>query len=446
MESGSFGIYGVIRTCLRLWFGQSFRLVRVLREELLPDSGPAFLVVNHPPSLVAALSVVAAMSRPVRFIMDRSLLAGPVARFLANGLGMICYEGREEDWAAALEAACRALGRNATVAVFTRSPSASSGELAPEAVEAVLEAESYLGREAALPVFPAHLFSPSGFSSAGELLVYVDNALPSTHDARRSRDDFGAASKKLDEALEQACCAGPFRLQPEQVEQFVDGLETVMREDFAEAWTTRSNWRQKVEDFDLSPHVIRVTHRLNYVNPGRLASLNEALRNYEERKRAAALDQLRAAAAGAWIKSGSKRFAIWMESICGFPIALYGLINLLAALFILRIAGFLQKRVASPAAWTARILIALGCYAGQIALAAHFLSRAAAGYYAPSLILSGVYLLRYAWLIRNRTAILMGATGGTRRAAALRRLRKSLIAEIERDQAKYLPAWRSAHQ
>lgn len=444
METGSFGVYGAIRTCMRVWFGQSFRRIRVLREESLPDSGPALLVVNHPPSFVAALSLVSALSRPVRFMMDRSLLRAPAARFLANGLGMICYEGREDDWAAALEAACRALGRNGTVAVFTRPPSASNGEFAPEAVDAVLEAESYLGREVPVPVFPVHIFSPSGFSSAGELLVYVDNAIPSATGARRSQDDFDAASKKLDEALEQACCAGPFRLQPEQVEEFVDGLETVMREDFAESWTTRANWRQKVEDFDLSPHVIRVTHRLNYVNPGRLASLNEALRNYEERKRVAALDKLRAAAAGGWIKSGGKRFAIWMESICGFPIALYGLINLLAALFILRVAGLLKKRAASPAAWTARILIALGCYAGQIALAAHFLSRATAGYYAPSLILSGAYLLRYAWLFRNRTRILMGATGGARRAAAIRRLRKALIAEIERDQAEYLPAWRSA--
>lgn len=449
MESRNSGLYAFVRSSLRLWFGLISRRLRVLQEESLPRSGPALLIVNHPSGFVEALILVAALKRQVHCLLDQSLLAGPFERLVARTLGMIPYEFQGDDWAAALETVCKIFSQDGTVLTFVRPPVLQANAVrgfAPEAAEVALEAEAYLGREVPLPVFPVHLFLPAAFSAAGETLIYIDDSLSEQSAPWHAQEDLDKGIRMLDEELEKACCSGPFRMQPDQVEQFIGGLEVVMREDFAESWSHRANWRQKVEDFDLSPYLIRLTHRLNYGNPGRLAALNEALRNYQESKRRVALGALRAETAGDWPKSSWKRLAVWIETVAGFPIAVYGLLNLLVAWFVLRMAGLMKKGLweATPKEWATRVVIALACYAGQVALAAHFLPRAAAGYYAPSLLLSGAYLLRYLWFWEHRTTVLAGATGGASRATRLRRLRKSLIGEIKRDQDRYVSTWKIA--
>lgn len=449
MESRDSGLYAFVRRLLRLWFSLVYRRLRVLREESLPPEGPVLLVVNHPPGFLEALVLVAALKRQVHCMVDQSLLAGPIERLIAKLLGIVTYEFQGDDWAAALEAICRIFSQEGMVLVFVRPQTTGSGAargFAPEAAEAAIEAEGYLGRQAPLPVFPVHLFLPSASSAAGEVLIHIDEPLSAQGAPWQAQQDLEKSIRAIDEAIEKACCSGPFRLQPDQVAQFISGLEAVMREDFAESWSHRPNWKQKVEDFDLSPYLIRLTHRLNYGNPGRLAAHNEALRHYQERKRRMALGALRAETAGEWPKSGWKRFAVWIETVVGFPIALYGLLNLIPAWIVARIAGLMKKGLwdATSREWIIRVAIALACYAGQVALAAHFLPRAAAGYYAPSLVLSGVYLLRYLWLWEHRTTVLAGAMDGFRRAESLRRLRKLLIDELKRDQDRYLPTWKAA--
>ncbi|MGH9354125.1 MAG: lysophospholipid acyltransferase family protein, partial [Terriglobia bacterium] len=398
MESRESGLYTFVRSGLRLWFSLIFRRLRVLQEESLARSGPALLVVNHPPGFVEALMLVAALKRQVHCLLDQALLTGPFERLTARSLGMIPYEFQGEDWAAVLESVCKIFSKEGTALIFVRPPIAAAGAalsgFAPEAAEVALEAEAYLAREVPLPVFPVHLFLPAPPSTAGELLIHIDHSLSTRGAAWHAQEDLDKGIRMLDEEIEKACCAGPFRLQPDQVEQFIAGLETIMREDFSESWSHRANWKQKVEDFDLSPFLVKLTHRLNYGHPGRLAALNEALRNYQERKRRAALGALKAETAGAWHKSGWRRLAVWIETVAGFPIAVYGLLNLLAAWFVLRMAGLLRKGlwVATPKEWAARVVITLACYAGQVGLAAHFLPRPEAGYYAPSLLLSGAYL------------------------------------------------------
>lgn len=447
MEPPDSGLYAFARALLRLWFSLVYRRLRVLQEKSLPQEGPALLVLNHPPGFVEALILVAALKRRVHCLIDHSLLTGPLERLIARSLGMMTYEFQGEDWAAALEAVCRIFSREGMALIFISPPdSAGGGKFAREAAEAALEAEAYLGREAPLPVFPVHLFLPSAPSAAGEAIIHVDDSLLAEAAHWRAQENLEKAIRALEETIEKACCSGPFRLQPEQVEQFISGLEAVMREDFAESWAHRANWKQKVEDFDLSPYLIKLTHRLNYGNPGRLAALNEALRHYQERKRRTALGVLRAETAGDWPKSGWRRFAVWVETVAGFPIALYGILNLIPAWVVARAAGLMKKGLwdATLKEWIIRVIIALACYSGLVALAAHFLPRAAAGYYAPSLLLSGVYLLRYLWLWEHRTKVLAGAMGGSRRAGRLLRLRKALIGEMKRDQDRYLPTWKAA--
>jgi hypothetical protein len=87
-------------------------------------------------------------------------------------------------------------------------------------------------------------------------------------------------------------------------------------------------------------------------------------------------------------------------------------------------------------------MVTLVCYGGQIALAAYFLPRWEAGYYAPSLPISGAYLLRYVWLLQNRTSILSLSLDKRKR---LRKLRKNLIEELKHDQDRFAAIWKIAH-
>ncbi|MGH9469200.1 MAG: lysophospholipid acyltransferase family protein [Terriglobia bacterium] len=446
VRSGESGFYRLSRAALRLAFGLFFRRIRILQAE--PLSGPALLVMNHPPTLADALVVIAAFDRPIHCLLDRDELRGWLARWCARAVGIIPCGFQDEDWTPALETCCSILNRGGLVLVFARQRAAGpEGGFAPEACEIALEMDARMLRDIRLPVRPVHLFLPAPPSRLEEVLIHVDASL-ATLDGKWVREgDVQQWLGKLDRELEQACRRNPFRLHPEDADRFIDGLEAVMREDFAETWSKRENWKQKVEDFELSPFLVRLANQLNYSHPGRLVALNEALQDYTERKRQNALQTFQVEAQAAWIKSWARRAAAWLETVVGFPVACYGLVNLVPAWFVMWIAGLLRKGLwrATPGQWAARALIALACYAGEITIAARMLPRAEAGYYAPSLIFSGTYLLRYLWLLEHRSLLLAHAAGAARTQARLRRARKALVTELKRDQDRYAALWKIAH-
>lgn len=441
--SNDSAFYDLFRTIFRLWFGLIFRRIRILQAESL--SGPALLVVNHPPRLVDALIVIAAFERPVHCLLERERLGGWLSRWCARRLGFITCDF-QEDWTPALEACCSILNRGGIVLVFARQRAAEpESGFAPEAAEIALEADAHMLSDLLLPVHPLHIFLPVPPSRLEELLIHLDAPLSTIDGAWVKENELEARIRAIDRELEQACSRNPFRLQPTDLERFIKGLEGVMREDFEETWSRRANWKQKVEDFELSPFLVRLANQLNSGHPGRLVALNEALQAYQEAKRRAALSTFRMETGEAWFKSWWRRLPAWVESVVGFPIACYGLLNLLIAWLLIWLLGLFRKGLweATPGEWTARVLIALGCYAGQIALAAHFLPRVEAGYYAPSLLLSGAYLLRYLWLVEHRTKVLLETQGHGH--TRLRQMRKTLIEELKQDQDRYAALWKIAH-
>jgi hypothetical protein len=82
--------------------------------------------------------------------------------------------------------------------------------------------------------------------------------------------------------------------------------------------------------------------------------------------------------------------------------------------------------------WLGRGLVVLGCYAVQVFLVARFRGRRAAGYYAPTLPLSALYLWRYAWLLPHQTRIAFLSLNLSAEDAKTKRLRKGLLYEINR--------------
>lgn len=444
-------VYRFCRGLLRLWFSLNFRRIRVLQAEALSKPGATLLVVNHPSSFLDALILIAALERQVRCLLEREFLRGFARRLLARTLGVIEFEFQNGEWPSVLKSAYELLRRGGVILVFAKQQISSSDKPASFAPAAAVIATEALSGAAALPglaIRAVHLFLPASRSQSGELLIHIDEPLAFAALRAVSREsDPPRINKSLDSELERVCRDNPFRLSPEALEQFLTGIETIVREDFEEKWERLPNSKQKVEDFELSPFLIKLVNQLNYSHPGRLVGLGEGLYTYKEVQRRSALAGLRAELAGGWLKSGWRKAAAWAETVAGFPVAVYGLLNLLIAWLLLRALGLLRRGLwdATTGEWTARVMVALACYAAQVALAAYFLPRWAAGTYAPSLPLSGAYALRYLWLLQNRTSIVALSLDKQKRQRRLRRLRKNLLEELKRDQDRFAAIWKIAH-
>jgi hypothetical protein len=441
------GLYWFCRRLLRLWLSLNFRRIRVLQAESFSEPGTTILVVNHPSSFLDALILIAALERQVTCLLEREFVRGPARRLLARSLGMIEFGFQDEQWSSVLESSYEVLSRGGAILTFAKQQSASSDEPATFAPAAAAIAVEALSGVAALPqvvVRVVHLFLPVSRLQSGELLIHIDAAVSLGTIMLATESGSDRSMKALDSELERVSRQNPFRLQPEALEQFLAGIEGIVREDFEENWERRANSKQKVEDFELSPFLVKLVNQLNYAHPGRLVGLGEALQAYREFRRRSALTSLRAEISGQWLRSPLRRAAVWLETVVGFPVACYGLLNLLIAWSLLRALGLLSKGLwnATAGEWTARVMVTLVCYGGQIALAAYFLPRWEAGYYAPSLPISGAYLLRYVWLLQNRTSILSLSLDKRKR---LRKLRKNLIEELKHDQDRFAAIWKIAH-
>lgn len=442
--------YKFLRGLVRLWATLFFRKVRLLGARRLTDAGPAVLLINHPASFLDALILVAAWERHVHCLLDRGLLRGVWRGLFARGLNMIPCSMAAEGWRQSLEAGCDVLTQGGVVLIFAEQRAVSPGEpwrLALAAATIALEAEARKSNQLGLAIFPVHLFLPVAQLQSSELLIHVDGPVLTREFLSRGASAGSERAKTLSSALEAACGKNVFGLQPSDVRLFLSDIEEVLRVDLEEDFASRPNWKQKAEGFELSRFVAECAEKLNGSNPGRLVALRESLDAYREAQRRSSLARLEAETAGDWVNSAGWRIEGWFESAVGFPVAAFGLLNHLLAGILLYSTGLMkiERGREQTSRWFARILVTLVCYALQILLCAHWLGRAAAGYYTVLLPLSGAYLWRYGWLLRRRTRLLLRAALGPRKAARLARMRKEFVAEVDAARDAYAELLGLAH-
>lgn len=430
--------YRLIRAVLRMWFALFFRKIRLL-EEGFPASGAAILVVDHPAGLLDALILVAAFERQLHCVLDERLVWGPIRGFFARGLSMVVRSEEEQSRQLADASCAQLLTLGSAVVIFAEPAAARGADSSPFASSvAALALETESRQFGQVTIFPVHLFLPVSPSRSTELLIYADAPLATREYTARAKDQNCDPAILLSAALDQACRHNAFRLQPENFEQFLADAEDMLRRDLEDDWRRRSNWKQKVEGFELSRFVKTAADQMNTLHPGLLVALWESLDAYREAQRMASLRQLETANSN-WLKSPLLKVGTWFELALGAPIAVYGLLNHIVILPILQAAGLIGRKAERSAAleWIARVLVALACYTGQVALCAHYLGRAAAGYYAVSLPLSGAYAWRYFWLLRNRGRLAYFAATIPNRTAKLTRMRKQLLADLNAARNKF---------
>lgn len=437
--------YRFLRALLRGWFTFVFRKIRVLRAEVLPASDAVILVISHPASFLDALILVAAFPRQVHCLLSRDLVRGTLRGFLARHLGMIPFDPSGLDRQASRRAASEALEKHGAVAVFADPRAEKPGQQQPLAAGAAVLALQTVSRHSgkfSLSVIPVHVFLPIARPRGGEVVFYVEDAVPLGDYTASGGGDPSAQARRLAAAIEQSFHENAFRLHPGDIKEFLADLEEILRVDLRQGWAERPNWKQEVEGFELSEFIAEWVDQLNSLNPGRLVALRDELARYREERRRWAQRRFEVEAAGAWLKSPLRRLGLWVESAVGLPVAVYGLLNHLVAGAVLFWSGLLRKDSGREprAEWMWRSLMVLGCYTVQVLLCAHLLGRAAAGYYVLTLPMTGVYLWRYWWLVRHRTRLLFLSAGLERRSDKLRNARKHFIEEMNSARDAYADA------
>jgi hypothetical protein len=271
-----------------------------------------------------------------------------------------------------------------------------------------------------------------GHTHARELLIDIDQPETAQDYISRAGGTPHDQVQELAKLLERRCQENSFRLQPADLAEFLGDLEQALRDDFQEERASHPAGKQKQDGFELSRFVVEWAEEMNYLHPGLLVSLRESLQAWREARRLGSLHRLEVEGAGAWLNGPVGRGIVWLESVAGFAVASYGLLNHLVAISLLYLMGLLKKESdrGRIMPWLARGLVVLGCYAVEVFLVAHSWGRRAAGYYAPTLPLSGLYLWRYAWLLRHRTRIAFLSLNLSAETAKAKRLRKDLLHEI----------------
>jgi hypothetical protein len=432
--------YRFWRWLTRVWFVLSFRRIRQLDAGDLSEDGPALLVASQPASFLNALIVTAALKRSLRCLVPKSLVRGLLTRVLARGLGMIRYEDQKPSAESTPRAAVESLACGGTLVVFAdQSPAADAapGALASTAALLISKAE-FEPSSRRLRVHPVHLFVPVASPHACEWLIYVDSTLarPQGRSAAGNEDD---RAQSWLSALEARFRENAFQLRPPDLQYFLADLEELLRAALKEDWSSHPNWKQDAEGFALSRWAAKWVQQTNQSNPGRLVALREALDHYRDIERRRALHQLEVEAAGPWVRSGSRRAIVWLETVIGLPIALYGLLNHLLMGVLLFLAGSFKKENprSRAAEWTIRGGVALACYATQIFLVSHWWGRAAAGYYAPALPVTGAYLWRFGWLLRHQTRVLFKSLALAALTSKANRLRRAYLHELDQTLTAY---------
>lgn len=433
--------YRAIRALLRLGVWLFFPKLRLLNHEKLEQDGPSILLVAHPQSLLAALLLVAALERPVHCLLPARQLRGLFRRLAGLVPGIRTYDSLPEEQDSLLNPCRRVLENQGIIVLFAGQFEQNSSHRAPiadfaarVALEVILSGQGQLQPA----ICPVHWFLRTQ-RRGSEPLIYIDGPIEVQPFLPRIGESVAEAPRRLAEIVQNAVGANVFSLTDPEAERFSHELETLSREHLEMQWAQRTEWKQRVEDFKLSSFVKTWIEEQNRMDPARLVELREAMNGYREAHRRCSLGQLIFEAAGSWQESSLHLAAAWAESVLGFPIAVYGTLNHLPAGIVLAISGLLKKssKRDPKVEWLLRIFIVLSFYTAQVFLVHLGWGRAAAGYYALTLPASGGYLLRYRWLVRNRTRVLVLKALLPRRTSRLLRTREKILGNFSQEMERY---------
>ncbi len=438
--------YRLMRAVVRSSLWIFFPRLRLLNRERLEQTGPALLLISHPRGFAASLLLVSALDRQAHCLLPSGKVHGFFCKLAARALGMRTLDFTPEQQDASIAPCMNLLANQEVIALFA-GDAPPNGYQRPQAADlaARLAVEAILqGQEDIQPIiYPLHWFLGTG-RRGPESLVYVDAPIQAKDFLPKVGEDLAEASQQLVEAIRTAISANIFGLAEQELDNLTGELEDLSREDLRLEWAHHPTWKQRPEDLKLSSFAREWIVEENYTNPARLVELREAVDAYREARRQCALEEFITEVSGPWQASGTKVAAAWVETVLGFPAALYGLVNHLPAVIALWASGLFKNspRRDPKVEWLLRIFIVLSSYTAQVFIVHFWWGRAAAGYYTLTLPVSGAYLWRYRWLVRHRTHVLVRKVLHPGRSVRVTQERKNLLDTFSREFERSL---RSSH-
>jgi glycerol-3-phosphate O-acyltransferase / dihydroxyacetone phosphate acyltransferase len=429
--------YHLMRAVVRLGLRLFFPRLRMLKLERIERPGPAILLITHPRSLPVALLLISALDRPVHCLVPSGEVRGLFRKLAARALGMQAFNCTREEQNSWLNSCLGVLANRGMLALFSGQNPRNASRRLPVAdfsarltVEAILQSQ----RQIQPGIYPVHWFL--GTERRGpEPLMCVDNPIQAQDFLPKVGEDVAEASQHLVVAVQNAIGENIFGLAEQDLEHFNRQLEELSREHLRQLWSRRPGWKQRPEDLELSSFAQKWITRQNRTDPARLVELRESLDAYREVHRRCSLSKLIVETSGPWQASQPRMAVAWIETVLGFPVALYGLINHLPALIILSVSGLFRN---SPerdpkVEWLLRIFAVLSSYTLQIFVVHFWWGRALAGYYALTLPISGAYVWRYRWLIRRRVRVLIRKALYPARLSRVARARETILRRFNQE-------------
>ncbi len=418
---------------VNLWLKLTRRKIRRLQAGDLATAGPELFAVSHPAGFFPALALSIAFERAVQCLLPKRCARFPLAGFLARRMGILLYEGESPLSEANRGEALNVLTNGGALAVFinqTEAETSTPGAHAATAASLVEQAEAQMGNRP-VAVYPVNLYLPEYASLSREILIYVDTPLDR---AVGAKDSSGGEPADLAAQMEARFQENAFQLRPADLGYFLSDLEEVLRSNLQEDWASRPDWKQDAEGFVLSRFSSEWIKQMNHLHPDRLVGLRESLDTYRGLQKIYALRELEVSGGENPLGTGWKRVLAWFETVLGFPVALYGFLNHWAIALVLFLAGsFKRNRTRTRTTeFIIRAGVVLGFYILQTYLVAHHWGRAAAGYYAPSLPVSGWYFWRYVGLIRPQARLLFISLTIPSLKRKIQRLRHALLSDLDR--------------
>ena len=423
---------GFWSSLIRVWFALTRRKIRLLRAHEVSVDGPGLFAVGHAPGFLHALVLSLAIERPVRCLLPRNLALGPLSGFLARQMGIILYDGELLESEASQGEALDILASGGALVVFadqTLTGESAEGAEANTAATLVARAEA----QHPITVYPVHLLLPESGPKSREILIYVDSAIALPEGQAHALAP-GSAATMWAAALAGRFQENAFQLRPADVEFFLTDLEEVLRAGLQEDWASRPDWKQDAEGFALSRFVISWVKHTNYLHPSLLVALRKTLDDYRSLQRRCALRELMVEGGESPLGSGWRRILLSFETVLGLPIAFYGLLNHWGILLVLYLSGSFKLNRSRPRTieLAIRAGVTMAFYILQIFLVAHARGRAWAGYYAPTLPISGWYVWRYAGLVGPQARLLFISLTIPALKSKIQRLRHVLLQDLDR--------------
>ncbi len=431
-------IYRLLRAIVRFGAWLWFPKIRLLNREKLQQSQAALLIANYPASFRAALLLAATIDRPVLFLLSSQNFRGPFRKLMGRGLGIIPAESTAEDTSLEMSFFTGALANWGAIALFTGESRTIRGQRTPDANLVAKVAAEAAKQQIELAIYALHGFLPFDDRKIAPA-VYVQGPIQAQSAPPETSENYLEPAEQLADAIQKNLEENVFALTVVEIEHFRCDIEDISHEDIEEEWSQLPDWKQQAGDLHLSGFVKQWVDEQNQADPGRLVALRNLVDDYREARRRCWMGRFMVETSGPWRKSVFQMALAWIECLLGLPAALYGLVNHAAAGLILFLAGLLKRsgKRDPKVEWLWRAFVVLGCYSVQILLFDLWQGRAAAGYYALTLPLSGAYLWRYLWLARNRGHLLLLQATLPHRSVRLLRTRENLLGNLEHEIARY---------